>query len=94
MGELRDRILNAIAAGRYVFTDHADEQLRERGIEAWQAAAGAGEGRLLAERPRDKPNPVVEFRHLLPDGTPVKAVWAYVRSMDLALLVTVHYFDR
>ena len=31
---------------------------------------------------------------VLADGTTVKAVWAHIASLDLAKLVTVHFFDR
>jgi hypothetical protein len=36
----------------------------------------------------------VEVRESLPDGTGVKAVWAYLRQSGVAKLVTVHFFDR
>jgi hypothetical protein len=29
----------------------------------------------------------------LPDGTEIKAVWAYLRQSGVAKLVTVHFFD-
>jgi hypothetical protein len=48
----------------------------------------------LAERRDAKPNPVIEVSELLPDGTPIKAVWAYLSNMNVAKLVTVHFFDR
>ena len=40
------------------------------------------------------PNPAVEVRELLPEGTEFKAVWSYLRQSDVAELVTVHFFDR
>lgn len=46
------------------------------------------------ERPRARPNPVVEVAITLPDGTEAKAVWAWLRADDEAKLVTVHFFDR
>jgi len=81
-------------AGRYLISDHADNVLRERSIAHWQAVQGIESGRLLLERPRGKPNPVAEVEQLLPDGTPVKAVWAFVPDLDAAKLVTIHFFDR
>jgi hypothetical protein len=73
---------------------HASERLEERGILEWQAAAGMADGVLLVERPRDKPNPAVEVRESLPDGTEVKAVWSLLRASGVAKLVTVHFFDE
>ncbi len=61
---------------------------------AWQITTGVEHARLIVERPGDKPNPIVESERILADGTPVKAVWAYLRSTDRALLVTVRFFDR
>jgi hypothetical protein len=40
------------------------------------------------------PNPTVEVRECLPDGTEFKAVWSHPRQSGVAKLVTVHFFDR
>lgn len=72
---------------------HANWRLRKRGIPAWQAVAGLGGARLLRERPRDRPNPVIEVEQLLADGTPIKAVWAWMKADEAAKLLTVHYLD-
>lgn len=61
---------------------------------AWQVVAGLADGRLIRERPGDLPNPAAEFDQTLADGTAVKAVWAFVRGAGVALLVTVHFYDR
>lgn len=94
MGKLFDRIRAAASAERVMLSAHADEQIRERMVAVWQVIAGVRDGRQLVERPKDKPNPVVEVEQSLADGTPVKVVWAYVKSDDVALVVTVHFFDR
>jgi len=60
----------------------------------WQAIAGLEDGELAAERPDAKPNPAVEVRESLPDGTEFKAVWSHLRDTGVAKLVTVHFFDR
>jgi hypothetical protein len=93
MGELFEQVRRAAREGRYVFSVHADDRLRERGIMHWQIVQGVEDGRLLAERPRAKPNPAVEVEQVLANGVAVKAVWAYLRAMDLAKLVTVHFVD-
>jgi hypothetical protein len=94
MGRLFDQIRAAVADGRVLVSSHADDAVRERGMVVWQVITGLAEGRLLLERPSATPNPVAEVEQVLSDGTPVKAVWAYIVVLDAAKLVTVHYFDR
>jgi hypothetical protein len=67
--------------------------LDERGILEWQVVDGIESGELITERPDGSPHPVAEVRQTLADGTEVKAVWAYMKTMDVAKLVTVHFFD-
>jgi hypothetical protein len=59
----------------------------------WQAVASLDSARLISERPKTKPNPSIEVRAILPDGTEFKAVWSHLRQSDIAKLVTVHFFD-
>jgi len=94
MGLLFDTIRQLVAEEKYVVGLHASERLEERGIMEWQAVAGLQDGKLIAERPDGDPNPVVEVRESLPDGTDFKAVWAHLHQSDVAKLVTVHFFDR
>lgn len=91
---LLDRIRSAGCEDRFLIGLHANERLRERSIRAWQIVAGLENAKLLRERPEARPNPVVEVEQLLPDGTPVKAVWAWLPAAGVAKLVTVHFFDR
>ena len=94
MGALADSIRVAVRDGRYVFGIHADQVLRDRRIAGWQVVAGLEDAALLRERPRATPNPVAEFDQILADGTPVKAVWAWITDQKVAKLVTVHFIDR
>ena len=94
MGQLFDRIRKLIAEEKYVVGHHASERLEERGIMEWQAVAGVEDGELIAERPDATPNPVVEVRESLLDGTEFKAVWSHLRQSGVTKLVTVHFFDR
>jgi len=94
MGQLFDTIRRLVAEERYVVGQHAAERLEERGIMERQAVAGVTDGELMAERPEAEPNPTVEIREVLPDGTEFKAVWSWLRRSDAAKLVTVHFFDR
>jgi len=94
MGRLFDTIRQLVAEDKYVVGQHASERLEERNIMEWQVVAGLKDGVLIAERPDAVPNPAVEVRESLPDGTDFKAVWSHLRQSGIAKLVTVHYFDR
>jgi len=94
MGQLFDTIRCLVDEEKYVVGDHASQRLEERGIMEWQAVAGLADGRLIVERPDAEPNPTVEVKESLPDGTELKAVWSHLRRSDVAKLVTVHFFDR
>jgi hypothetical protein len=94
MGQLFEELRRLVAEDRYVVGEHASERLEEREILEWQAVAGLDDGALIVERPDAQPNPAVEVRERLPDGTEFKAVWSLLRRSGVAKLVTVHFFDR
>lgn len=94
MGKLFGTIQRLVAEEKYVIGEHASERLEERGIMEWQAVTGLEDGELIAERPNATPNPTVEVREFLPDGTEFKAVWSHLRKSGVAKLVTVHFFNR
>ena len=94
MGKLFATILQLVADEKYVVGEHASEWLEERGIMEWQAVAALADGQLIAEKPKAKPNPTVEVRETLPEGTEFKAVWSHLRQSGAAKLVTVHFFER
>jgi hypothetical protein len=93
MGQLFDTIRQLVSEEKYVVGLHASERLEERGIMEWQAVAGLEDGEVIAERLGASPNPAVEVRETLPDGTEFKAVWSLLRQSGVAKLVTVHFFD-
>src|SRR6267378_4115138 len=76
MGQLFDAIRQLVADEKYVVGEHASERLEERGIMEWQVVAGLEDGELIAERLDAIPNPAVEVRESLGDGTEFKAVWS------------------
>ena len=82
-----------VAEERYIIGEHASERLEERGIMEWQVVAGVEDGELIAERLDAMPNPAVEVRESLPDGTEYKAVWSHLPQTGVAKLVTVHFFN-
>jgi len=90
---LAGNIREAVRDERYVFGAHADQRLRERRILGWQVVAGLDDAKVIRETPDAMPNPVVEFDEVLPDGTPFKAVWAWISADRTAKLVTVHFYD-
>ncbi len=94
MGALADSIRRAVREERYVFGAHADQRLRERRIPGWQVVAGLESGKLVQERPGAAPNPVVEFEQTLPDGSPIRCVWAWISMDRTAKLVTAYFVDR
>ena len=94
MGKLFDKLRELVAADQYLVGEHASERLEERGVMEWQVLATFGEWQLMEERPRAKPNPAVEVRATLPDGTDFKVVWPILRVSNVAKLVTVHFFDE
>jgi len=93
VARLFDTIRRLIAEQHYVVGEHASERLEQRGILEWQVVAGFDLGELIAERPRAKPNPAIEVKQQLPDGTEFKAVWSLLAKSDVAKLVTVHFID-
>ena len=94
MGQLFDTIRQLVTEEKYVVGLHASERLQERGIMEWQAVVGLADGELIAEVADAEPNPSVEVRESLPDGTEFKAVWSLLAHSGVAKLVTVHFFDK
>ncbi|HSW00281.1 MAG TPA: DUF4258 domain-containing protein [Sedimentisphaerales bacterium] len=93
-GKWYDAIRRLVAEEKYVVGEHAVRRLEERGILEWQAVSGLEDGKLLLERPDDKPNPAIEVQERLPDGTEFKAVWSYLSRGEVGKLVTVRSFDE
>ena len=94
MGLLFTTIQALVAEGKYLVGQHAAERLDERGVLEWQIVDGLEHGSLIIERQKALPNPSVEVRQQLADGTEVKAVWSHIVSAGLAKLVTVHFVDE
>jgi len=87
-------VKEAVIDGRFVIGAHADDRLREREIMGWQVAAGVETAQLVQVCADARPNPVVELQQELADGTPIKAVWAWLAADREAKLVTVHLLER
>jgi len=94
MGQLFPMIRQLVANEKYLVGEHASERLEERCIMEWQAVAALADGVLVLEKSKAKPNPAIEVRQMLPDGTEFMAVWSYLALSGVAKLVTVHFFDE
>lgn len=94
MGQLFEKIRKLVKDEKYLIGLHASERLEERGIMEWQAVVGLEDGELMSERLNDTPNPAIEVREILPDGSEFKAIWSYLAKSDVAKLVTIHFFDE
>jgi hypothetical protein len=93
VAKLFDDIVAAVLADRFVVSWHADERCEERGITAWQLAAGISDAILIRERLRSKPNPSIVIAQHLVDGSEVEVIWSWLASSKKALLVTVYFRD-
>jgi hypothetical protein len=55
MATLFDQIVQAVAAERFIVSNHADDRLRERMIELWQLTSSLDAATFIDERPNDVP---------------------------------------
>ncbi len=86
-----DKIKAAIDREKIVFSIHADNRLRERGVVRWQIVEGFTLGELIQSHPASQPDPKILVKQLLADGSEVIAVWVFVESIRCAKLVTVYF---
>ena len=91
MPSLLEKICSAVSADRFVVLTHAQVQMEERRVMAWQIIAGLDDATLLRDRPTDLPFPSVVVRQTLPDGATVEVIWSYSKQTQQARLVTVYF---
>lgn len=91
MESLWNKIQDLVLNDRYLIGLHASERLEQRKIMEWQVVIAIEAAIFVDENWESLPNPTVRVRELLPDGTEVLAVWAYLQRSQLAKLVTVYY---
>ena len=94
MSALFEKIKRLVREDKFLIGLHASERMLERNTIEWQVVAELEQGELLDDNLDALPNPLVEVKEMLPDGTEFKAVWSYLSHSDVAKLVTVHFFDR
>ena len=90
MATLDEKIRCAIGDDRVAFTVHADNRIAQRGMVRWHLVESFDHGIVLQSFPQSRPHPTIKVRQVLVDGTSVVVVWAYVRSLRLASVVTVY----
>jgi hypothetical protein len=90
---LPDLIQDAVRAGRFVVSQHAQQRLRQRRVQLWQVEAGVDTWTVLEVRPQDLPNPSIVCEQVLPDGTTITVIWAWDVTNSWALLVTVYFLN-
>jgi hypothetical protein len=91
MESLFEQIRLAVHEDRFIVSNHADDRLRERKMKLWQIVEGTDSARFISENTTASPNPTVVLEQLLPDGTAVHVVWAWIARRQIAKLVTVYF---
>jgi hypothetical protein len=68
MSKLEAQIRDAIRAGRWSVSSHADDQCADRGVELWQIVEGFDLGTTLLIDTTARPNPKLLREQLLASG--------------------------
>ena len=94
-GTLVDTILAAIRSGNFIVSRHGARRLRQRKIPLVQIEDEtlAAERAAIQLRVNSKPNPTIMVELVLADGTPVVAIWSWMKDHEAAQLVTVYFPD-
>lgn len=93
MTTLESDIRRSIREQTWFASNHADEQLAERKIEAWQVAAMSETGTTVAVVSSARPNAKIDVVGTLPDGATIRAVWAWLPVSRRAMLITAYFTD-
>lgn len=91
--DLIQQIKTAVLRGDFIISAHARQRMSERSVRLWQIETGLDDADVIEVRLKSRPNPSIVALETLPDGTEVKVVWSWLRRMQQAKLVTVHYLD-
>ena len=86
-------IIRAVQAGRFLVTDHADEEARNDRLSLGEILASVEGGEVIEEYPRDYPYPSCLVLGFNAKGEPVHSVWAYNELTGFAVLITVYRPD-
>ena len=86
-------LLDAIRNSRVRITDHADEEAQADGFSFDEILVSVFQGEIIEDYPEDKPFPscLVYGETFLKE--PVHTVWAYNRTNQWAVLITVYRPD-
>lgn len=88
-----DDIIRAVRVGRFVVTDHADEEARNDRLTLDEILASVTAGEVIEEYPRDHPYPSCLVLGFNATGEPIHSVWAYNEPTGFVVLITVYRPD-
>ena len=86
-------IIEAIEAGRFRFTNHAEVEAANDGLTESEIYYSVFHGEILENYPDDKPLPSSLVYGLPPEGLPIHSVWDYNEDNRRAALITVYRPD-
>lgn len=93
MPDFTDHIRQAVANNDYVLTYHARTRKSERGIEEREIIETILHGEVVERYPHDQPCPKCLFMYPVRPGEPLYISCAYDQAGQVAVIVTVHWFD-
>jgi hypothetical protein len=83
-------IVQAIYRGRFLVSDHADEEARNDRLSLDEIAASVTGGEVIEDYPRDYPYPGCLVLGFNGRGEPIHSVWAYNELPGFAVLITAY----
>lgn len=86
-------IIRVVRTGRFLVTDHADEEARNDRLSLDEILASINDGEVLEEYPRDYPYPSCLVLGFSTKGEPIHSVWAYNEVTGFVVLITVYRPD-
>ena len=86
-------IIEAIEAGRFRATDHANDEAKADGLADDEIYFSVFHGEILEDYPNDKPLPSCLIYGRTAEGMPIHSVWAYNEESRRAALITVYRPD-
>lgn len=86
-------LIRAVRAGRFLVTDHADEEARNDRLSLDEILDSATGGEVIEEYPRGYPYPSCLVLGFNAREEPIHSVWAYNELTDFAALITVYRPD-
>jgi hypothetical protein len=89
--EIFDRILELVARGEVVISDHGYDELAADGILVRDILTGAREGKVIEDYPKYYQGPCVLVLQQDHDGKPVHVVWGIPSHAEAPAVVVTAY---